>query len=203
MPDPTVLVCHEAAVLLSAANVAFCFTLGPSPKALCSLPSLPSLLSVALLDDLSAVARMSSAINFFLGRPLRSAGAAISGRARGLLQRTGAGRVRGALPHAMPTVPHLRREAAYRALPLDHGPHAAHLKMLTRHARCTHAGRTQPLAEPSLKAFMAGCRINGCSEPRVKRWSRFRAGRATFGLVHAALQVGCVCRSGTRGSHRW
>ena len=166
-------------------------------------PSLPSLLSVALLDDLSAVARMSSAINFFLGRPLRSAGAAISGRARGLLQRTGAGRVRGALPHAMPTVPHLRREAAYRALPLDHGPHAAHSKMLTRHARCTHAGRTQPLAEPSLKAFMAGCRINGCSEPRVKRWSRFRAGRATFGLVHAALQVGCVCRSGTRGSHRW
>ena len=173
------------------------------PKALCSLPSLSSVLSVALLDDLIAVARMSSAINFFLGRPLRSAGAAISGRARGVLQRMGAGRVRGALPHAMPTVPHLRREAAYRALPLDHGPHAAHLKMLTRHARCTHAGRTQPLAEPSLKAFMAGCRINGYSEPRVKRWSRFRAGRATFGLVHAALQVGCVCRSGTRGSHRW
>ena len=54
-------------------------------------PSLPSLLSVALLDDLIAVARMSSAINFFLGRPLRSAGAAISGSARGLLQRTGAG----------------------------------------------------------------------------------------------------------------
>ena len=162
---------------------------------------------MALLDDLIAVARMSSAINFFLGRPLRSAGAAISGSARGLLQRTGAGRVRGALPHAMPTVPHLRREAAYRAPPLDHGPHAAHLKMHTRHARCTHAGRTQPLAEPSLKAFMAACRINGCSEPRVKprvkRWSRFRAGRATFGLVHAALQVGCVCRSGTRGSHRW
>ena len=158
---------------------------------------------MALLDDLSAVARMSSAINFFLGRPLRSASASISGRARGVLQRTGAGRVRGALPHAMPTVPHLRREAVYRALPLDHRPHAAHLKMLTRHARCTHAGRTQPLAEPSLKAFMAGCRINGCSEPRVKRWSRFRAGRATFGLVHAALQVGCVCRSGTRGSHRW
>ena len=26
VPDPTVLVCHEAAVLLSAANVAFCFT---------------------------------------------------------------------------------------------------------------------------------------------------------------------------------
>ena len=69
-------------------------------------PSLPSLLSVALLDDLSAVARMSSAINFFLGRPLRSAGAAISGRARGVLQGMGAGRVRGALPHAMPTVPH-------------------------------------------------------------------------------------------------
>ena len=61
------------------------------PKALCSLPSLSSVLSVALLDDLSAVARMSSAINFFLGRPLRSAGAAISGRARGVLQRMGAG----------------------------------------------------------------------------------------------------------------
>ena len=39
------------------------------PKALCSLPSLSSVLSVALLDDLSAVARMSSAINFFSAAP--------------------------------------------------------------------------------------------------------------------------------------
>ena len=60
--------------------------------------------------------------------------------------------------------------------------------MLTRHARPTHVGRTEPLAEPSLMAFMAGCSSNGCSEPRVERWTR--RGRAfwTFGSVHAGPQ---------------
>jgi len=157
---------------------------------------------VALLDDLSAVARMSSAINFFLGRPLRSASASISGRARGVLQRTGAGRVRGALPHTMPTVPQLRREAAHRAQGLDHGPIAAHLKMLTRHARPTHAGRTEPLAEPSLMAFMAGCSSNGCRKPRVERWRRRGWALWTFGSVHAGTDIGYLSRERGRRLYR-
>ena len=74
--------------------------------------------------------------------------------------------------------------------------------MLTRHARCTHAGRTQPLAEPSLKAFMAGCRINGCSEPRVERWTRRGRALWTFGSVHAGPQAGWLCHERGRWLYR-
>ena len=74
--------------------------------------------------------------------------------------------------------------------------------MLTRHARPTHVGRTEPLAEPSLMAFMAGCSSNGCSEPRVERWTR--RGRAfwTFGSVHAGTDIGYLSRERGRRLYR-
>ena len=74
--------------------------------------------------------------------------------------------------------------------------------MLTRHARPTHVGRTEPLAEPSFMAFMAGCSSNGCSEPRVERWTR--RGRAfwTFGSVHAGPQAGWLCHERGRWLYR-
>ena len=76
---------------------------------------------MAVLDDLSAVARMSFAIIFFEAAPCDLPALRVfSSLVDGVLQRTGAGRVQGALPHAMPTVPQLRREAAHRALPLGH-----------------------------------------------------------------------------------
>ena len=102
----------------------------------------------------------------------------------------------------MPTVPQLRREGAHRAQALDHGPIAAHLRRLTRHARPTHAGRTEPLAEPSLMAFMAGCSSNGCSEPRVERWTRRGRALWTFGSVHAGPQAGWLCHERGRWLYR-
>ena len=102
----------------------------------------------------------------------------------------------------MPTVPQLRREGAHRAQALDHGPIAAHLRRLTRHARPTHAGRTEPLAEPSLMAFMAGCSSNGCRKPRVERWRCRGWALWTFGSVHGGTDIGYLSRERGRRLYR-
>ena len=102
----------------------------------------------------------------------------------------------------MPTVPELRREAAHRAQALDHGPVAAHLRRLTLHARPTHAGRTEPLAEPSLMAFMAGCSSNGCRKPWVERWRCRGWTLWTFGSVHGGTDIGYLSRERGRRLYR-
>ena len=66
----------------------------------------------------------------------------------------------------------------------------------------THAGRTEPLAEPSLMAFMAGCSSNGCSEPRVERWTCRGWAFWTFGSVHAGPQAGWLCHERGRWLYR-
>ena len=71
--------------------------------------------------------------------------------------------------------------------------------MLTRHARPTHAGRTEPLAEPSLMAFMAGCSSNGCRKPRMERWRRRGWALWTFGSVHGGTDIGYLSRERADG----